>query len=201
MGFRVAFILSLSLPIAAFAHGGHGGSHSAAPGATVHVHGYYRHDGTYVQGYDRAAPGQGTSRATSPAVPRETKENFRFDTIDDADGRVLVLHDGSLRRTKGDPEVQGRSVLFHDQQNRLFSVPTSAVDLATTRDINGRIKRSQAARRAFMEQTGYPNGRPGYIIDHKEPLECGGSDDPTNMQWQTIEDAKVKDRTEGLCRH
>src|SRR5436305_2693107 len=110
MRFRVALLLLVSLPIAAFAHGGHGGSHSAAPGATVHVQGYYRHDGTYVHGYDRAAPGQGTPRAASPAAPRETKGNFRFDTVDDFDGRVLVLHDGSLRRTKGDPEVQGRTV-------------------------------------------------------------------------------------------
>ena len=28
-----------------------------APGATVNVHGYYRHDGTYVKEYVRSAPG------------------------------------------------------------------------------------------------------------------------------------------------
>jgi hypothetical protein len=28
------------------------------------------------------------------------------------------------------------------------------------------------------------------------PLECGGADVPSNMQWQTEAEAKVKDRTE-----
>jgi hypothetical protein len=27
---------------------------------------------------------------------------------------------------------------------------------------------------------------PGYVIDHINPLECGGADAPFNMQWQTI---------------
>ena len=37
---------------------------------------------------------------------------------------------------------------------------------------------------------------PGYIIDHVTPLCAGGSDKPTNMQWQTVADAKAKDRIE-----
>ena len=56
--------------------------------------------------------------------------------------------------------------------------------------------RSEAARREFMEQTGFPHGRHGYVIDHIVPLACGGADAPTNMQWQTIEEAKAKDRVE-----
>jgi len=64
------------------------------------------------------------------------------------------------------------------------------------RDANGRIHRSQAARLAFMKQTGYPKGRPGYIIDHILPLKRGGCDCPGNMQWQTIADAKAKDKVE-----
>jgi len=51
-----------------------------------------------------------------------------------------------------------------------------------------------------MRQTGYPNGRKGYVVDHRIPLECGGADIPSNMQWQTVQAAKIKDRTEARCR-
>jgi len=37
---------------------------------------------------------------------------------------------------------------------------------------------------------------PGYIIDHVIALKRGGPDTPANMQWQTVEDAKAKDRWE-----
>jgi len=68
--------------------------------------------------------------------------------------------------------------------------------VTVARDDKGHIKRSEAARHAFEAQTGYPHGRPGYVIDHIKPLACGGADDPSNMQWQTIEAAKAKDRVE-----
>ena len=59
-----------------------------------------------------------------------------------------------------------------------------------------RIKRSREARGDFMRRTGYPRGRPGYVIDHVVPLCAGGADAPSNMQWQTVEAAKIKDRQE-----
>jgi hypothetical protein len=37
-----------------------------------------------------------------------------------------------------------------------------------------------------MKQTGFPNGRPGYVVDHITLLAKGGKDVPSNMQWQTI---------------
>jgi hypothetical protein len=55
--------------------------------------------------------------------------------------------------------------------------------------------KSSAARNEFMKQTGYPNGRPGYVIDHIVPLECGGTDVPSNMHWLTVAEAKAKDKT------
>ncbi len=44
--------------------------------------------------------------------------------------------------------------------------------------------------------TGFPHGRSGYIIDHITALKRVGPDNPSNMQWQTIEEAKAKDRWE-----
>jgi len=33
-------------------------------------------------------------------------------------------------------------------------------------------------------------------VDHIVPLACGGADAPGNMQWQTTQEAKAKDRVE-----
>jgi hypothetical protein len=63
-------------------------------------------------------------------------------------------------------------------------------------DVDAGPKRSTAARRQFLQQTGYPKGRPGYVVDHIVPLACGGLDQPANMQWQTREEAKAKDKWE-----
>ena len=49
--------------------------------------------------------------------------------------------------------------------------------------------------------TGRSSGRcPGSVVDHVRPLERGGADAPSNMQWQTVADGKAKDKTEGQCR-
>lgn len=64
------------------------------------------------------------------------------------------------------------------------------------------LPRSQAARAEFVNAnpcptTGKTRGAcPGYVVDHIVPLCAGGLDHHTNMQWQTVEDAKVKDRDE-----
>ena len=49
----------------------------------------------------------------------------------------------------------------------------------------GKIHRDAKAKHDFMKQTGYPNDRPGYIVDHIVPLKKGGCDCPADMQWQT----------------
>lgn len=60
----------------------------------------------------------------------------------------------------------------------------------------GRIKRNAATVRQFKQQTGYPKGRTGYVVDHIIPLKRGGCDSVGNMQWQTTEEAKEKDKWE-----
>ena len=72
----------------------------------------------------------------------------------------------------------------------------------TTRDAKGRIKRDPAARAAFQRShpcpsTGRRSGAcPGYVVDHVTPLKRGGADQPSNLQWQTTQAAKQKDKTE-----
>lgn len=73
---------------------------------------------------------------------------------------------------------------------------TARYSFSAARDGQGRIARSSAARYAFMARTGYPHGRPGYVVDHTVPLKRGGTDAPSNMQWQTKDAAKAKDRWE-----
>jgi hypothetical protein len=63
-------------------------------------------------------------------------------------------------------------------------------------------KRSYSAKQDFRSShpcpaTGHTKGPcPGYVIDHVIPLKRGGQDAAGNMQWQTKEDAKRKDRWE-----
>jgi hypothetical protein len=65
------------------------------------------------------------------------------------------------------------------------------------RDAKGRIQRSDATQHAFARQTGCPNGRPGYVIDHIAPLACRSADGPSNVQRQTVAAAKAKTRSKG----
>lgn len=71
------------------------------------------------------------------------------------------------------------------------------------RDARGRIRRSRSAKDAFERATGHPHGWPGHVVDHIVPLACGGADDASNMQWQTIADGKAKDKVErkGCATH
>ena len=82
------------------------------------------------------------------------------------------------------------------------AVPPAPSAQPIHRDAHGRIERSQAARTAFKRQhpcpaTQQPTGPcPGYIIDHVSALKRGGADTPANMQWQTVDEARAKDRVE-----
>lgn len=66
----------------------------------------------------------------------------------------------------------------------------------------GSSNRSHAAIASFKKENPCPasgatkGACKGYVIDHIQPLACGGADEPSNMQWQTIADAKAKDKWE-----
>lgn len=68
--------------------------------------------------------------------------------------------------------------------------------------------RSPAVVRAFKRAHPCPGGVDrgskrrcrGYVVDHVCPLAaCCGLDAPQNMQWQTVAEAKRKDRWEATC--
>lgn len=73
---------------------------------------------------------------------------------------------------------------------------------SAARDSHGKIKRSEKAKHDFQRHnpcpsTGKSTGScPGYVIDHVTPLKRDGADSPSNMQWQTKEAAKAKDKWE-----
>lgn len=67
--------------------------------------------------------------------------------------------------------------------------------------------RSAAVRAEFQRanpcpSTGKPAGAcPGYQVDHREALICGGRDELANLQWLSVDEHKAKTRVEvKLCR-
>ena len=70
------------------------------------------------------------------------------------------------------------------------------------RDAHGRIARDPRQLNTFKKQnpcpaTGKTYGScPGYTVYHVIPLKRGGADSPSNMQWQTNEAAREKDKWE-----
>jgi hypothetical protein len=51
-----------------------------------------------------------------------------------------------------------------------------------------------------MRETGYRNGRPGYVVTYRKPLACGGTDDVSNLQWLTAAETKAKAKGGKGCK-
>ena len=189
-------------------------SSAFAGGKTVHVHAYYRSDGTYVHAYDRAARGTASSTAsssslstyrstgTAPAVTQQRSdetyaESQGFRSAEQyrkwrETGRLAIPAEAAATHHVGSTGTTPRSYNEVPYVSRYAASPS----LGVQRDAHGRIKRSEAAKHEFMQVTGYAHGRAGYVVDHVIPLKHGGCDCPSNMQWQTIQEAKAKDKWE-----
>ena len=93
---------------------------------------------------------------------------------------------------------RSHSSAHHSSKNHAHSKASPGVQ----RDSHGHIQRSAEAKHRFKKSypcpsTGKSRGAcPGYVIDHVVPLKRGGKDAPENMQWQTKEAAKAKDKVE-----
>lgn len=134
----------------------------------------------------------------APSVSLAGQKTVHVKEYTRKDGTTVAAHDRKAPEKKS-PEEKAQPATTQQQDTptaKAAPVATAATSATVARDAHGRIQRSDAARHAFARQTGYPSGRPGYVIDHIIPLACGGPDTPANMQWQTIAEGKVKDRTE-----
>lgn len=73
------------------------------------------------------------------------------------------------------------------------------------RDSHGKIERSEKAKTDFIKRTGYPHGRPGYVVDHIRPLKSVGNDvraasrgaGPASCLWRYP--CRVPPRFVGIC--
>jgi hypothetical protein len=122
------------------------------------------------------------------------------------DGTYVAPYDRSAPGTATPSSSNASSNTAGRAYRKDYLVEGYIAHSSVARDKHGKIKRSKAAKAAFERQlpcpsTGKTSGRcPGYVVDHVNPLECGGADDPSNMQWQTTSEGKAKDKTERNCR-
>jgi len=147
--------------------------------AEVHVRGYTRSNGTYVAPHTRSSPSSGgNSSGSTSHSSQPSSTNF------------TPLITGNVPKPRVESPVKYRF------SKKIPSTYYYTSGYFGSRDSNGRIVRSESAKRDFMKQTGYPHGRPGYVVDHIVALKRGGADNPSNMQWQTIAQGKAKDKWE-----
>jgi 5-methylcytosine-specific restriction endonuclease McrA len=109
-------------------------------------------------------------------------------------GRVKVAH-VKEHKAKEPKKPKGKAAKGSSSTPRVSHASHLRCE-SCDRDEHGKIVRSRDAKKAFKNGTGFPKGRPGYVIDHIVPLACGGADRPSNMQWQTKAAAKAKDKVE-----
>jgi hypothetical protein len=150
----------------------------------------------------RSSDSTSSSKSTKSTKASKSEKTVHVSGYTRKDGTYVHAYD---RRPSGEGSdgslATPRSAYLKD-----YAAPGYTLHSSVERDSHGRIKRSNAAKDAFKRSQPCPatgkstGGCPGYVIDHVKPLECGGPDDPSNMQWQTIADGKAKDKTERYCQ-
>ena len=99
------------------------------------------------------------------------------------------------------PTGEGRGHTYKYPRHTVRPVYMRHSRARTSAPVSSREQRSAAAKRTFLRSVGLTQTPRGYVIDHAIPLCAGGLDAPSNMQLQTVEAAKVKDRWEKTyCR-
>ena len=82
-----------------------------------------------------------------------------------------------------------------------------ALFLSASLQAHAKHPRSSAVKAEFQRanpcpSTGQRRGAcSGFVKDHVKPLCAGGTDSVDNLQWQSVAEAKIKDREERrMCR-
>lgn len=150
--------------------------------------------GTPASGRSSGSHTSSSSTRSHHSSTRSSEKPVHVKEYKRKDGTVVHAH------TRNYPGEGSHSRSSSGVSNR--SIDSSGSHLATASQPHGRSVRSTAAKDSFKHQhpcpaTGKPSGPcRGYVIDHVKPLACGGADDPSNMQWQTVAEGRAKDKWE-----
>lgn len=212
----LCLFLCAGAALAQKSHSSSHSSHTSGPG-TAYVHGYTRKDGTHVSPHHRGAPGTASSAGTIDVSGTGRSDLSEWAATHRMNSAAATT---TARPSVSGSAASGNSIAWSHPSTVPKSVTSGGATTAhpshthtttaggTTghhsktycstclRDPHGKVARSEKAKENFMRQTGYAHGRPGYVVDHIKPLACGGRDEPSNMQWQTLEAARVKDKSE-----
>lgn len=183
--------------------GGHGGSHSSTSvsKSTSKATASKSHSGSKAKHF---SSGHRSSRASTRAGKVNISSDHSVRSYYKKDGTFV----GSYRATNPNSTIRDNYSANGIQKSaggtQSATQPLRSAQAASTsaRDSKGKIKRSEKAKSDFKRQhpcpsTGASSGAcPGYVIDHVQALKHGGADVPSNMQWQTKEAAKQKDKWE-----
>jgi hypothetical protein len=122
----------------------------------------------------RPAPARQSTCTSKPAMPWKHAPLFRIGTLLLAFTAILAAQIG-MRPKLPLP--------------RTYKPPTCT---NCVRDLSGRISQNPTAVRAFRAKhpcpsTGSVHGAcDGYVVNHRKPLDSGGTDTPDNLRWVSI---------------